>query len=102
MACSALGQDKLSCHPTAACIHTWTGWQRIDHLLSISPALTALMYGISHAQVVESHKPAQLQQPPIPQSKEALSGLPVRELKTMLQARHISYTGAFLCYLPKV
>ena len=67
-----------------------------------SPALTALTHGISHVQVVESHKHAQPQQQPIPESKEALSVMPVRELKTMLQARHISYTGAFLCYLPKV
>ncbi|CAK0785789.1 hypothetical protein CVIRNUC_009000 [Coccomyxa viridis] len=44
-------------------------------------------------KVVESHKPAQPQQPPIPQSKEALSEMPVRELKNMLQARHISYIG---------
>ena len=67
-----------------------------------SPALMALMQGISYVQVVESHKPAQPQQPPIPQSKEALSEMPVRELKTMLQARHISYTGAPLLCLPEI
>ena len=65
----------------------------------------ALTHGISHVQVVESHKPAPPQHPPIPQSKEILSEMPVRELKTMLQARHISYTGAVeanLRCLPKV
>ena len=56
----------------------------------------------SCVQVVESHKPAQPQQPPIPQSKEALSEVPVRELKDMLQARHISYIGASLHCLPNV
>ena len=53
-------------------------------------------------QVVESHKPAQPQQPPVPQNKEALSEMPVRALKTLLQARHISYTGAYLHGLPKL
>ena len=52
--------------------------------------------GISNVQVVASHKPAQPQQAPIPDSKEALSEMPVRLLKTMLQDRHISYKGAFL------
>ncbi|CAL5228256.1 g11358 [Coccomyxa viridis] len=42
-------------------------------------------------QVVASHKSSQPQA--VKQSREELSGMPVRELKTMLQSRNISFAG---------
>ena len=44
-----------------------------------------------HSQVVESHKPSQ--PPAAKQSREELSEMPVRDLKTMLQSRNISFIG---------
>ena len=47
--------------------------------------------------MVASHKSSQPQA--VKQSREELSGMPVRELKTMLQSRNISFAGGVAPFL---
>ena len=94
MKCSSVASQAppgVLCSTHAALCHAWS---RLCALARCSLLLP------SHAhcklQVVESHNAQQPQ--PNAQTKEELSEMPVRALKTMLQSKNISFAGCTTSY----